>query len=263
MSPIRPAARGRSAPAPRTVATEAPGEAAPDRLGVQRRREGLEVGIEFVEVPAQPGDDGRALGDEILAVVDEDLKLAQLGSVFGAREVGFAEGGAAMARASSGSVLPMVRADLRVPTISRVRPVGRAPPGRAGSAPEAQTRFARPRGRSAAPRRPRADEPGRAVVRRPRLSRQLLEKLAAGVVHRRCGVGVFVGVDADRDHCATGLGCLSVRTGGGHNRGLTRAGSYQVTPSFLGRGGRHDPMGQPSKGGGICGQPGAPRTLDE
>ncbi len=49
---------------------------------------------EIVQVPAQARDDRRALRNEILAVVDQELQLAQLGVVGGTREVGLAQGGA-------------------------------------------------------------------------------------------------------------------------------------------------------------------------
>lgn len=58
------------------VAGEPLGETAPDRLAVQGPGEGLELRVDFVQVPAQPRDDRGALGDEILAVVEQELQLA-------------------------------------------------------------------------------------------------------------------------------------------------------------------------------------------
>ncbi|HET7445322.1 MAG TPA: hypothetical protein VFJ57_11735 [Solirubrobacterales bacterium] len=51
--------------------------------------------------------------------------------------------------------------------------------------------------------------------------RQLAEQLPGGVGHRGGGVGVFVGVDSDRDHsvCASlGCRCPQKRIGAGQNR---------------------------------------------
>lgn len=77
-----------------SVAAEALGETAAGRLAIEGAAEGLKARVEIVQVPAQPHAVGGPLGDEVLAVVDEELQLAQPGVVGGHRQVRLAQGGA-------------------------------------------------------------------------------------------------------------------------------------------------------------------------
>lgn len=60
-----------------SVAAEALGEAAAGRLAIEGATEGLKARVEIVEVPAQPHAVGGPLGDEVLAVVDEEEELSR------------------------------------------------------------------------------------------------------------------------------------------------------------------------------------------
>ena len=61
---------------------------------VEPARARLPGGVELVQVPAKSTDDAGSLGDEVLAVVDQEPHLS-LGSVqLRDREIGFAQGGA-------------------------------------------------------------------------------------------------------------------------------------------------------------------------
>jgi hypothetical protein len=78
----------------------------------------LKVGVELVQVPAQPADRPGALGDQLLAVVDQQLDLPGGRSWPAVGRSGSRSAARATARASIGSDLPRARTAWRAPAIS-------------------------------------------------------------------------------------------------------------------------------------------------
>jgi hypothetical protein len=168
---------------------------------VERRDRDLELGPQLVQVPAQAVLDPGALGDEVLAVVDEQLDL--LGFVVDGR------------RRQAVDALPERRAGDR-DGVERVRLAGaalRAPPISLGatrttrspwptrersSAPETwrQSSTAQTRSSSSSGGPSRAAHGGR--PRWPRPSRCLAARRSRGTPPRRCAL--TYGVRSDHDH---------------------------------------------------------------
>jgi hypothetical protein len=199
-----------------SVAAEALGEAAAGRLAIEGAAEGLEARVEVVEVPAQAHAVGGPLGHEVLAVVDQELQLAQPRVVGGRRQARLSQGCPSNREGVDRVWLSDRAGSLSLP---RGHP-GADPHHRFGGAEEKALEAAvdvaavlEREAQAALGGQPVG--PGeKALVAFLRSGHgQLAEELSGRVFDRGGGVGVFVGVDSDRDQLR--LLSLAVSSDGG------------------------------------------------